>query len=35
VESGIGSQSCVGVYRNAFFPTSLGSAIGRDLNAFQ
>lgn len=28
-------QTCVGVYRNAFFPTNLGSAIGRDLNAFQ
>jgi hypothetical protein len=27
-------QSCMGVYRNAFFPINLGSAIGRDLNAF-
>ena len=28
-------QSCLGVYRNAFFTTNLGSAIGRDLNAFR
>lgn len=28
-------QSCMGIYRNAFFPTNLGSAIGRDKNAFQ
>lgn len=28
-------QTCVGVYRNAFFPANLGTAIGRDLNAFQ
>jgi hypothetical protein len=28
-------QTCVGVYRNAFFPTNLGAAIGRDLNVWQ
>lgn len=28
-------QTCVGVYRNAFFPTNLGSAIGRDMSAFR
>ena len=28
-------QTCVGIYRNAFFPTNLGTAIGRDLNAFR
>ena len=28
-------QTCVGVYRNAFFPTNLGTAIGRDLNVWQ
>lgn len=28
-------QTCVGVYRNAFFPANLGSAIGRDLNVWR
>ena len=28
-------QTCMGVYRNAFFTTNLGSAIGRDMNAFR
>lgn len=28
-------QTCVGVYRNAFFPTNLGSAIGRDLGVWE
>ncbi|HYH09177.1 MAG TPA: hypothetical protein VEK11_19165 [Thermoanaerobaculia bacterium] len=28
-------QTCVGVYRNAFFTTNLGSAIGRDLNVWK
>jgi len=28
-------QQCVGVYRNAFFTINLGSAIGRDMNAFR
>ncbi|HEX2123191.1 MAG TPA: hypothetical protein VHL59_16285, partial [Thermoanaerobaculia bacterium] len=29
------SEQCHGVYRNAFHTTNLGSAIGRDLHAFQ
>lgn len=29
------SEDCHGVYRNAFYTTNLGSAIGRDMRAFQ
>ena len=28
-------EQCIGIYRNSFFPTNLGSAIGRDMNPFR